>query len=234
MNRSTLRIGLLLTLPGCPRAAAPVAPEPAVVAAAPSDIAPPDPAPAPPDPAPPEEPEANPADSPPDEARPGDDPEPTAVPGPPPPEPELDGTIGTRNSGKYGVGGDSWYHRGLSEPPVLIKIARSDLKIRGKLDREVLWRRLDAYQYSLSSCYERALHERPKLSGTLTLLLTIGRDGKVVSVDVLPDTKAEFLGVGDCLVRRLRLLKVSHTGGEPAVVELRVPLVPPKKKPRER
>lgn len=230
----------------CHRAAAPVAPAPPSEAApaTPPPAAPPS-EPATPPPQPPAAPPSEPASAtpppqppaaptpvavtPPEDGTPADRQARPETPDPAPSEP-ADRALGTVNSGKIGVGGDSWYHRGLPEPPALFKLAAGDIKVTGQLAPEPIRQKIDNARHSLSSCVERALQDQPKLAGAVTLHLDIDRDGKVTSAVVLPDTGPELVRVANCLARHLKLLRFWNSTHAPASVALRIHLAPPKRR----
>ena len=76
----------------------------------------------------------------------------------------------------------------------------------GRLDPDIVQRRVRTAYGLFRMCYESGLHGGPNLEGRITLRFQIGSDGLVKSVDA-SDSDIHDSAVVDCVVRQTYLLE---------------------------
>jgi len=127
------------------------------------------------------------------------------------------GSIGSGASG-YGSGGGTF---GSSAPAASARSGQP--VIMGSIDRSLIQKTLRRYMGQMRYCYERELQKDPTLAGKITMALTIGPDGSVLSASVDQSTM-NHEPVESCLVSRFRRMRFPAPGGGGQVV-VRYPLV---------
>jgi hypothetical protein len=76
----------------------------------------------------------------------------------------------------------------------------------GGLDKDVIYRVIQAKQDQIKFCYERELRDSPKLEGMVRVQWTIGPDGSVIQSDIIDDT-LERKRAADCIINVVEHLK---------------------------
>lgn len=99
-------------------------------------------------------------------------------------------------------------------------------KISGRLAPEVIQKAVRASFGATRSCYEKGLDKNPQLTGRVTVRFVIGRDGRVTSSELSPESTLPDAAVQSCIARAFASLKFPPPEGGIVTVVYPVMLEP--------